>query len=74
MDNGPEFISVNLATWAEKQNICLTYIQPGRPMQNGYIEQFNRSYRSEVLDRYLFRTLDEVGNLTANWMVEYNEI
>ena len=74
MDNGPAFISINLATWAEKRNICLTYIQPGRSMQNGYIERFNRSYRSEILDRYLFRTLDEVRNLTAIWRVEYNEI
>ena len=61
MDNGPEFISVE-------------YIQPGRPMQNGYIERFNKSYRTEVLDMYLFRTLDEVRAITGEWMTEYNEI
>lgn len=74
MDNGPEFISVHLASWAEEMGISLEFIQPGRPMQNGYIERFNRSYRSEILDRYLFRTLDEVRILTEDWMVEYNEI
>ena len=74
MDNGPEFISVHLADWAERNGISLEFIQPGRPMQNGYIERFNRSYRTEILDRYLFRTLDEVRSLTADWMVEYNEI
>ena len=74
MDNDPEFISVHLASWAEEMGISLEFIQPGIPMQNGYIERFNRSYRSEILDRYLFRTLDEVRILTEDWMVEYNEI
>ena len=74
MDNGPEFISVELAGWAEKKGIILEYIQPGRPMQNGYIERFNKSYRTEVLDMYLFRTLDEVRVITSKWMAEYNEV
>lgn len=74
MDNGPEFISVELAGWAEQKGILLEYIQPGRPMQNGYIERFNKSYRTEVLDMYLFRTLDEVRAITGEWMTEYNEV
>lgn len=74
MDKGPEFISVELAGWAEKKGIILEYIQPGRPMQNGYIERFNKSYRTEVLDMYLFRTLDEVRGITSKWMAEYNEV
>ena len=52
----------------------MEYIQPGRPMQNGYIERFNKSYRTEVLDMYLFRTLDEVRGITSKWMAEYNEV
>jgi len=43
-------------------------------MQNGYIERFNKSYRTEVLDMYLFRTLDEVRAITGEWMAEYNEV
>ena len=43
-------------------------------MQNGYIERFNKSYRAEVLDMYLFRTLEEVREITMEWMAEYNEI
>ena len=74
MDNGPEFISVELAEWAEKNRIVQEHIQPGRPMRNGYIKRFNRSYRTEVLDMYLFRTLDEVREITEGWMAEYNGV
>lgn len=74
MDNGPEFISVVLAGWAKKNHVILEYIQPSKLMQNGYIERFNKSYRVEVLDMYLFRTLEEVREITGEWMAEYNEI
>ncbi len=73
MDNGPEFISVTLATWAEEHDIKLEFIQPGKPTQNSYVERFNRTYRTEILDMYVFRTLNEVLELTENWIREYNE-
>ncbi|HBJ0137687.1 TPA: IS3 family transposase, partial [Escherichia coli] len=72
MDNGPEFISLVLAEWAEQHAVKLEFIQPGKPTQNAFIERFNRTYRTEILDFYLFRTLNEVREITARWVSEYN--
>lgn len=73
MDNGPEFISATLAEWAEDHSIELEFIQPGKPTQNSYIERFNRTFRDEILNMYVFRTLNEVREISENWMKEYNE-
>jgi putative transposase len=72
-DNGPEFLGEAFVSWAKAHGIFIDYIEPGKPNQNAYIERFNRSYRNEVLDTWLFRTLDEVRELTWAWMLEYNE-
>ena len=72
LDNGPEFVSLALADWAERHGIHLAFIQPGKPMQNGYIERFNRTYRTEVLDFYIFKSLSQVRNITEKWRQEYN--
>lgn len=73
VDNGPEFLSGELVTWAESAGMMIHYIQPGEPNQNAYIERFNRTYRNELLDLYLFRNLAEVREATYWWMIEYNE-
>lgn len=73
LDNGPEFISRYLAGWAEKYQVQLDFIQPGRPMQNGFIERFNRTYLTEVLDMYLFDSLNEVRRIIKHWQEEYNK-
>jgi len=69
----PEFIGVALAEWAERHDVALQFIQPGKPIQNGFIERFNRSYREGVLDMYVFKTLEEVRERTETWMRDYNE-
>ncbi len=71
-DNGPEFTSIAIADWAERNGVELEFIRPGRPMQNGYIERFNRTYREAVLDMYIFETLDQVRELTNEWLEFYN--
>ncbi|MCF2521145.1 IS3 family transposase [Dyadobacter sp. CY351] len=71
-DNGPEFTSKDFAIWCADRNIETRFIQPGKPMQNGFIERFNRLYREAVLDAYLFFDLDQVRQLTAEWIDEYN--
>lgn len=72
VDNGPEYTSKDLELWSKDNKVAIQFIQPGRPMQNGFIERFNGSYRKEILDAYVFFELDEVRNLTEKWIEEYN--
>jgi putative transposase len=71
-DNGPEFTSKDFELWCLNCGINIQFIQPGKPMQNGYIERFNGSYRKELLDAYVFFELSEVRELTEVWITEYN--
>jgi putative transposase len=72
VDNGPELTAETFVEWCAGQGIAIHYIQPGKPDQNAYIERFNRSYRTEVLDAYLFESVSEVRGLTDAWLVTYN--
>jgi putative transposase len=72
VDNGPEFISHRLDEWCRKHNVFLLYIQPGKPMQNGYVERCNGSVRKELLNANVFYTLDEVRAYIEEWMLDYN--
>ena len=72
-DNGPEFLCGEFVAWAETNGMLIQYIQPGEPNQNAYIERFNRTYREEVLNLYLFSSLTEVREITYWWMIDYNE-
>lgn len=73
VDNGPELTSFEFMNWAEQHGIKIDYIKPGCPYQNAYIERFNRTYRHELLDLYLFINLQEVIDKTEAWIKLYNE-
>jgi putative transposase len=73
LDNGSELTSHAFVEWAEQRGIALRFIDPGKPNQNAFIERFNRSYRTEVLNAYLFESLDQVKQITEDWLIEYNE-
>jgi putative transposase len=73
-DNGPESISDVLYEWCKARDIDVRYIEPGKPDQNAYMERFNRTYREEVLDAYIFFDLDQVRCITRPWLGTYNEV
>jgi putative transposase len=72
VDNGPEFIANHFKQWAANREINILYIQPGKPAQNGLIERFNRTYREDVMDMNWFHSLDEVKQISCNWIEKYN--
>lgn len=74
VDNGPEFISKAFTKWCYKNNIRIKYIQPGKPMQNAYIERLNRLFREDVLNAYVFDNLEQVRILADKWVYEYNSL
>lgn len=74
VDNGPEFISKVFTKWCYENGIQIKYIQPGKPMQNAYIERFNRLFREDVLNAYLFESLDQVRMIAETWMEDYNHL
>ena len=71
-DNGPEFTSHHYAMWCEANDIQPHHIQPGKPNQNGYIERFNRTYREDVLDAYIFESLSQLQVMSNKWQEDYN--
>jgi putative transposase len=71
-DNGPEFISRRFQTWLKDKGISWSRIPKASPDQNAIIERFNRSYREEVLDAYLFKTISEAQRITDKWKEHYN--
>jgi putative transposase len=73
VDNGPELLAEVFVEWCNTRGVTIQYIQPGKPDQNAYIERFNRSYRTEILDAYVFESLAEVRALTEGWLVTCNQ-
>jgi hypothetical protein len=73
MDNGSELTSIAFTEWCEQRGIEPRFIQPGKPDQNAFIERFNKTYRDEVLDAYVFESVEQVREITDIWLHEYNE-
>jgi putative transposase len=72
-DNGPEFTSRALDQWAYEDGIRWHYIQPGRPMENGYVESFNGRLRDECLNENWFLDLAEARRIIEAWRQDYNQ-
>lgn len=71
-DNGPEFTSKALDAWAYQNNVRLSYIRPGKPMENGYVESFNGRFRDECLNEHWFTDMNEAREIIEQWRIEYN--
>jgi putative transposase len=71
-DNGPEFISNALDNWAYQRGVKLTFIRPGKPVENAYIESFNGRFRDECLNENWFLTLEHARGIIEKWRMDYN--
>ncbi|KKY05500.1 transposase [Xanthomonas phaseoli pv. phaseoli] len=71
-DNGPEYISGALLSWAQRHGIRVEHIQPGKPQQNAYVERYNRTIRYAWLAQTLFDTIDQVQDKATRWLWTYN--
>lgn len=72
-DNGPELRSGWIKRWASQRGIRWDFTEPGHPEQNAYVERFNGTYRSEVLDAYQFETIADARRVSDAWRTIYNE-
>jgi putative transposase len=72
IDNGPEFRSAALDAWAYQHGVALEFIEPGKPMQNPFVESYNGKMRDELLNQHWWRTLDEARRAVANYVEDYN--
>lgn len=71
-DNGPEYLSHALLSWAEQRHIRIEHIQPGQPQQNAYVERYNRTVRYDWLAQTLFDCIDQVQDAATQWLWIYN--
>jgi len=72
VDNGSEFLSNAFVNWCKENAVRIIYIQPGKPVQNALIERFNRLYREDVLDAYIFEDIHQVKDISKQWQEDYN--
>ena len=72
VDNGPEFISRAVDQWAFANGVVLHFIEPGKPVQNAFIESFNGKFRDECLNQSWFLDLGDARRIIEAWRVDYN--
>ena len=72
VDNGSEFACRDMDGWAYWRRIKLDFIRPGKPVENAFIESFNRRLRDECLNQVLFESLDDARQKIEEWRIDYN--
>jgi putative transposase len=72
VDNGPELISKALDEWAYRNGVRLAFIEPGKPVQNAFVESFNGKFRDECLNEHWFTSLHDARRTIEKWRIDYN--
>jgi len=72
VDNGPELISKALDEWAYRNGVRLHFIEPGKPVQNAFVESFNGKFRDECLNEHWFTNLADARQTIEEWRIDYN--
>jgi len=72
VDNGPELVSKALDEWAYRNKVRLCFIEPGKPIQNAFVESFNGRFRDECLNEHWFTSLADARKTIEDWRIDYN--
>ena len=73
-DNGTEFTSNAILSWAAEHQVNWHYIAPGKPTQNAFAESFNGTLRNECLNVHWFLTLADARQTLETWRRDYDEV
>lgn len=73
-DNGTELTSNAILTWTAGTGVDWHYIDPGKPVQNAFIESFNGRLRDEFLNETLFTSLAQARAALEEWRRDYNTV
>lgn len=74
VDNGPEFVSRAVDQWAYANGVTLHFIDPGKPVQNAFIESFNGKFRDECLNQNWHTSLEDARRIIEAWRMDYNTV
>jgi putative transposase len=72
VDHGPEFEGQVMDAWAYQRGVGLSFIRPGKPNDNAYIESFNGKFRDECLNEHWFHSIAHARQVIEDWRIEYN--
>jgi putative transposase len=73
LDNGPELAGKAVDQWAYERGVQLRFIEPGKPVQNAFVESFHGRLRDECLDRHWFVGLSDARHTIESWRQDYNQ-
>jgi putative transposase len=73
-NNGGDFVSRAMDTWAYAREVQLDFIRPGRPVENAFIESFNGRLRDECLNSHVFASVREAQTILDGWRADYNQV